>query len=143
MPRAPVIPPASGRRHGAISTNFILVSSVLGTYEYVQPGYGRAPGYRDRVRLGKSPRHSQPVQRLAAEPVNVCRLVHEQITRIPIPSVTLFERPPDPVDPAVSVGVKEAAREVTRILCQDPLLPRLQFDHALVFHAWPVLREQA
>jgi hypothetical protein len=93
--------------------------------EHIQPGHSLTPGYRDGGRLGEPPGHPQPVQRLAAKTVNVCRLVHEQITRILIPSVAVFERPPDPVDPTVSVGVKKAAREVAGILRHDLLLPRL------------------
>jgi len=57
--------------------------------------------------------------------VNVCRPVHEEITRILIPPVAVLDGPPDPVDPTVSVGVKKAAREVAGILRHDLLLPRL------------------
>jgi hypothetical protein len=52
-------------------------------------------------------------------------VVHEQITRILIPPVAVFDWPPDPVDRAAAVGVKKATGEVTGILRHDPLLPRL------------------
>jgi hypothetical protein len=51
-------------------------------------------------------------------------MVHEEIARILLPPVAVVERPPDPVDRAATVGVKKAAREVTRVLRHDLLLPR-------------------
>jgi FHA domain-containing protein len=72
------------------------------------------PRHRDRVRLREPPLHPQPVQRLAAEPEDVGRLVDEQIPRILVPVIGVPPSPPDPVNPAITVGVEQPPSELSR-----------------------------
>jgi hypothetical protein len=68
--------------------------------------------------------------------------IHEQVPRVLIPAVSVFERAPYPVGKSASVGVKEPASEFTWMAVHDLLLPGFEPDRAFMFPARSVLREQ-
>src|SRR5215469_13360883 len=70
-------------------------------------------------------------------------MVHEEVARILVPPLAVFDRPPDAVHRTAPIGVEKATREVAGVLRHDLLLPRLQLDAALVLPSGTMLWEQA
>jgi hypothetical protein len=75
--------------------------------------------------------------------VNVSGPVDEQITRILIPAIPAREWAAYAVDDAAAIGMEEAARQSARMAGHDLLLPRFEFDAALVLPPQSMLRKQA
>src|SRR5215216_6895446 len=114
-----------------------LPASALGADEGIERRDSVSPGYRDRVELRGRMSDLGGVARLPEDLEDVRRVVGEEVARIGVSPI------PHSVYGAASVRMDQPPKELARVEANDPALPVLQHDGAMMFPARSMLRKEA
>src|SRR5215216_2537640 len=114
-----------------------LPASALGADEGIERRDGLSPGYRDRVELRGGMSDLGGVARPPEDLDDGGRVVGEEVARIGVSPIF------DSVDRPASVRMDQSSEGLARVRANDPALPVLQHDGAMMFPARSVLRKEA